>query len=136
MIFRMELPNRRERRRWQKESGLLKKKSKLSFDEQMEITRRAIESGKKIHQRNVERNLEMEDKKNEEFLVKKRSEEIEKLIGEGKSVEEAMAEVNDSYSSEEVEEVEENAEQKDEHYYDFMKDDLDFSEMLKNYKND
>jgi hypothetical protein len=87
----MELPNRKQRRQWAKEMGLLKEKSKLPFDKQLEINRRAAETGKQIHHRNVEKNLEREEKVKEEKAQKDNIEEIQKLINQGHSMEEAFS---------------------------------------------
>ena len=40
----MELPNRKQRRMWAKQLGLLKEKSKLPFEKQLELSRRAAEA--------------------------------------------------------------------------------------------
>ena len=83
----MELPNRKQRRIWAKEMGLLKKKQNSSLKEQQEISRRAAEAGKQIHFRNVEKNLEREDK------LKQAKEEavteiiVNKLVQDGASIE-------------------------------------------------
>jgi hypothetical protein len=58
----MELPNRQQRRKWAKEMGLLKQKKNSSLEQQREMSLRAAETGKQIHLRNTERNLEREDK--------------------------------------------------------------------------
>lgn len=87
----MELPNRKQRRLWAKQMGLLKEKSKLPFDKQLEISRRAAETGKQIHHRNVERNLEREEKVKEEKTQKENAEEIQKLIDQGYSMEETFS---------------------------------------------
>lgn len=58
----MELPNRKQRRAWAKEMGLLKQKQNATREQQAEMSRRAAEAGRQIHLRNVERNLEREDK--------------------------------------------------------------------------
>lgn len=96
----MELPNRKQRRLWAKEMGLLKKKSQLPLAEQLEISRRAREAGHQIHLRNTEKNLEREAKLKEEREAKQKESELEKLLQAGNSLEEAMAilsknEVND-----------------------------------------
>ena len=87
----MELPNRRQRRRWAKATGLLDKKKHLSFEKQMEINRRTAETGKQIHFLNVERNLQMEQKKQEEKERKIKEKKLEDLITEGHTTEEAMS---------------------------------------------
>jgi hypothetical protein len=87
----MELPNRRQRRQWAKEMGLLKEKSKMSIEKKLEISRRAREAGEQIHLRNTERNLEREAKRKEEIETKRREEELSVLIAKGHSVEEAMS---------------------------------------------
>jgi hypothetical protein len=87
----MELPNRKQRRQWAKEMGLLKEKSKMPLEKKLEISRRAREAGEQIHLRNTERNLERESKRKEEIEAKKREEELSTLISKGHSVEEAMA---------------------------------------------
>jgi CRISPR/Cas system CSM-associated protein Csm4 (group 5 of RAMP superfamily) len=55
------IPNRRERRKLEKKLGLLKKKSKLPFDQWLEVTKRSAEVGKQIHASNVERTLRQQD---------------------------------------------------------------------------
>ena len=87
----MELPNRKQRRAWAKQLGLLKEKSKLPFDKQLELSRRASEAGKQIHLRNVEKNLERSDKAQEEIAQKQKEAELQELIDSGHSTEEALA---------------------------------------------
>jgi hypothetical protein len=87
----MELPNRKQRRLWAKEMGLLKEKSKLPIQQQMEINRRALEAGKQIHLRNVERNLERDAKLKEERDKRRDEEELNALISQGYSAEDAMS---------------------------------------------
>ena len=87
----MELPNRKQRRAWAKELGLLKEKSKLPLEKQLELSRRAAEAGKQIHLRNVEKNLERLDKTQEELAQKQREAELQELINSGHSTEEALA---------------------------------------------
>ena len=53
----MELPNRKQRRMWEKQSGMLKKKRTASFKEQLAISKRAADVGKQIHIANIEREL-------------------------------------------------------------------------------
>jgi hypothetical protein len=87
----VELPNRKQRRLWAKQMGLLKEKSKLSLVKQLEISRRASETGKQIHHRNLERNLEKEEKAREEKIQKENAEKIQKLIDIGYSIEETFS---------------------------------------------
>jgi len=87
----MELPNRKQRRQWAKQMGLLKEKAKLPLNKQLEIGRRAAESGKQIHHRNVERNLEKVEKDREERIQRENNEEIQRLVNNGHSIEEAFS---------------------------------------------
>ena len=87
----MELPNRKQRRLWAKQMGLLKEKSQLPLEKSLEISRRAREAGQQIHLRNTERNLEREAKLKEEREQRKSEELIEKMLKEGHTMEEAMA---------------------------------------------
>jgi hypothetical protein len=87
----MELPNRKQRRAWAKQLGLLKEKSKLPLEKQLELSRRAAEAGRQIHLRNVEKNLERLDKTQEELAQKQREVELQELIDSGHSTEEALA---------------------------------------------
>jgi hypothetical protein len=87
----MELPNRKQRRAWAKQLGLLKEKSKLPLEKQLELSRRAAEAGRQIHLRNVEKNLERLDKTQEELAQKQREAELQELIDSGHSTEEALA---------------------------------------------
>ena len=80
------LPNRQQRRLMAKNAGLLKKKSKSSFKEKLEISRRASEFGKSIHHSNVERVLREQDKAQQDLEQKK----INDLIQDGKTPEEAL----------------------------------------------
>lgn len=96
----MELPNRKQRRLWAKEMGLLKKKSQLPLVEQLEISRRAREAGNQIHLRNTEKNLERESKLKEERDTKLKESDLEMLLQSGHTLEDALAilsknEVND-----------------------------------------
>jgi hypothetical protein len=86
----MELPNRKQRRLWAKEMGLLKKKNELPVKERLEVNKRAREAGHQIHLRNVERNLEREFKLQEERDLKKRESEIENLLQQGHTLEDAL----------------------------------------------
>ena len=96
----MELPNRKQRRLWAKEMGLLKKKAQLPLTEQLEISRRAREAGHQIHLRNTEKNLERESKLKEERETKLKESELEILLQSGHTLEDALTilsknEVND-----------------------------------------
>lgn len=95
----MELPNRKQRRAWAKQMGLLKKKAESPFSEQIKITRRAQEAGKQIHLRNVERMLEKEEKDKEAKDLAAADQKIGELLDQGVTIEEAMkiaSEKNDS----------------------------------------
>lgn len=74
--------------------GLLKEKSQMSTEKQLEISRRAAEAGKQIHLRNVERNLEREAKLKEERDQLKNEEELNILISQGYSAEDAMSQIS------------------------------------------
>ena len=87
----MELPNRKQRRAWAKQMGLLKDKSKLPLIKQLEINRRTMEAGKQIHLRNVERNLERSHNLKEEKTQALMQTEVEDLVAQGHTMEEAMA---------------------------------------------
>ena len=87
----MELPNRKQRRMWAKEMGLLKEKSQMPTEKQLEISRRALEAGKQIHLRNVERNLEREAKIKEERVQLKNEVDLNTLVSQGYSIEDAMS---------------------------------------------
>lgn len=85
----MDLPNRKQRRAWAREMGLLKEKNGMTFQKRLELSRRAQEAGKQIHLRNVEKNLEREEREKEEKETKKQQLELEKLLESGISLEEA-----------------------------------------------
>lgn len=87
----MELPNRKQRRLWARETGLLKKKKELPIRSQLEISMRAAETGKHIHLRNVEKNLNREYAKEEERKKKLKEKELERLQSDGLSLEDAMS---------------------------------------------
>ena len=87
----MELPNRKQRRLWAKQLGLLKEKSKLSFEKQLELNRRASEAGRQIHLRNIEKNLEVAERGTEEKLQKEKEAEFQSLLNSGHTTEEALA---------------------------------------------
>ena len=74
--------------------GLLKEKSQMSTEKQLEISRRAAEAGKQIQLRNVERNLEREAKLKEERDQLKNEEELNILISQGYSAEDAMSQIS------------------------------------------
>jgi hypothetical protein len=76
---------------WAKQLGLLKEKSKLPFEKQLELSRRAAEAGRQIHLRNVEKNLERADKAEEEKARKDSESELQELINAGHTTEEALA---------------------------------------------
>ena len=82
----MELPNRKQRRQWAKEAGLLKKKQNASMKERLEIQERTIEYGKKIHLANTENNL----RKDDESQIKKQQEQLQNLIASGMSHDDAL----------------------------------------------
>jgi hypothetical protein len=85
----MEFPNGKQRRKWAKESGHLKKKQKASLSEWLEMVRRSQETGKQIHNLNTERNLREHD----EMKLKREQEIIHKLVEEGMSYENAVREL-------------------------------------------
>lgn len=90
------LPNRKKRREIAKAAGLLNKKSKMTFEQQMEITRRSMEVGKHIHRRNVEDQLRQQEStqllKETELLQEdeslKSSDDLRALTGALKKLEE------------------------------------------------
>lgn len=86
------LPNRKQRREWARQSGMIKKKQKASFKERLEITRRAIEVGKQIHLFNTEKVLRAE----EERLNQIKSKKVQELIESGVPLEEALKIVNET----------------------------------------
>jgi hypothetical protein len=81
----MEFPNRKQRRLWEKQAGMLEKKRKATFKEQMEISKRASEVGKQIHLRNVERDLIAR----EEELKKQFDDRAKELMEQGMTLEQA-----------------------------------------------
>lgn len=80
------LPNRKARRELAKKLGLLEKKSKSTFTEKLEMTRRAIDTGKAIHRRNLEEQLRVEDK----IASDKEANKLKDLIETGLTSEEAL----------------------------------------------
>lgn len=80
------LPNRKQRREWAKQTGMLKKKQKSSLKEQMEMTERAIETGNQIHLANTERILREDEKIKNESIAKK----THALMEKGLSQEDAL----------------------------------------------
>ena len=80
------MPNRRQRRAMAKQSGYIKKKNNMSYEERREITQRAQAYGKQIHLANVERNLRMQ----EEQAQVRETEILNKLIDQGHTQEEAL----------------------------------------------
>lgn len=86
------LPNRKQRRLWAKQTGMLKNKQSTSLKEQMAMTLRSIEYGRQIHLANIEKILrEEEERKNQ-----RRSEMMEQLMNDGLSQEEALKKINES----------------------------------------
>jgi hypothetical protein len=85
----MELPNGKQRRKWAKQTGHLKKKQKSSFSDWLEMVRRSQETGKQIHHLNVERSLRQED----EYKLKLEQERIQHLVEKGMSFDEAVREI-------------------------------------------
>ena len=80
------MPNRKQRRLLAKQAGLLKKKTKASLNEKLEMSKRASQFGKQIHFQNVERNLRAQDKS----IQDKEQEFLEHLMADGKTAEEAL----------------------------------------------
>lgn len=80
------MPNRKQRRLLAKEAGLLKKKTKATFAEKLEMSKRANQFGKQIHFQNVERNLRAQD----QTVQDKEQEFLEHLMADGKTAEEAL----------------------------------------------
>lgn len=91
----MELPNRKQRRLWAKEMGLLKQKQQSTFAQKLEMNRRAADAGKQIHHRNVERNLERAEKSKETSID---DNEVSKMMGEGLSQEEILKNIVENSS--------------------------------------
>ena len=83
------LPNRKQRREWAKQAGMLKKKKNSSLKDKMEMNSRSIEYGKQIHLANIERILREEDDKHNETIANA----AEELIKEGYTQEEAMEKI-------------------------------------------
>jgi nucleotidyltransferase/DNA polymerase involved in DNA repair len=83
----MELPNRKQRRLWAKEMGLLKQKQQSTFAQKLEMNRRAADAGKQIHHRNVERNLERAEKSKQSSI---NDEDISNMLEDGLSQEEIL----------------------------------------------
>lgn len=80
------LPNRKARRELAKKLGLLEKKSKSTLAQQIEMTRRAIDTGKAIHRRNLEEQLRNEDK----IANAKEADKLKSLIDSGISPDDAL----------------------------------------------
>jgi hypothetical protein len=80
------MPNRKQRRQMAKDAGFLKMKKSLSFEKQIEMSRRASEFGKQIHLSNVEQNLRNEENRLRE--LEKTS--LEYLVSKGNTYEEAL----------------------------------------------
>lgn len=82
--------NRKERRRAEKNLGLLKANSKKSYSAKIEIYKRKREMGKKIHEENLERiyNIQLGDE-NQRYIKK-----LEYLESVGYSTEEAKQIIN------------------------------------------
>ena len=86
------MPNRKQRRLWAKQSGLLKKKNHSNLQEQMEMTNRSIQYGNRIHMANTEKYLrDEEDKKNEI-----NANIAAQLIKDGFSQEDALEKINEA----------------------------------------
>lgn len=85
----MELPNGKQRRNLAKQTGHHKKKQKASFSQWMEMIRRTQETGKHIHNLNVERNL----REQEEMKIKREQQFIQHQVEKGLSYEEALSEL-------------------------------------------
>ena len=83
------LPNRKERRLLAKQIGLLERKSKMKFADQLEISRKAREFGKKIHLGEVEKNLRLQD----EIELQKQQKKIDDLISTGINPDDALNQV-------------------------------------------
>ena len=91
------MPNRRQRRLMAKEAGFLEKKRKASYTERLEMSRRALEFGKKIHFYNTEQVLRDEEASKQLAEQKK----LENLVSEGKTEEEALQILQKEKESEE-----------------------------------
>jgi hypothetical protein len=81
----MEFPNRKQRRLWEKQSGMLKKKKESTFKEQMAISKRAAEVGKQIHIANIERDLRKIEAEKAEIL----NQQIAEKMSQGMTLEQA-----------------------------------------------
>jgi hypothetical protein len=81
----MEFPNRKQRRLWEKQSGMLKKKKESSFEDQMAINKRAADVGKQIHIANVERDLRRVEAEKAEIL----NQQIAEKMSQGMTLEQA-----------------------------------------------
>lgn len=86
----MELPNRKQRRMWEKQAGMLDKKRKASLKEQLEISKRATEVGKQIHLANVERDMKKLDETKQAVL----NQQIATKMEEGMTLEQATEAIN------------------------------------------
>lgn len=81
----MEFPNRKQRRMWEKQAGMLKKKKEATFKEQMAISKRAADVGKQIHIANVERDLRKLEAEKTEIL----NQQITEKMSQGMTLEQA-----------------------------------------------
>ena len=87
----MELPNRKQRRMWEKQSGMLKKKKTASFKEQMAISKRAADVGKQIHIANVERDLRKMEAEKTEIL----NQQLAEKMTQGMTLEQATESIKE-----------------------------------------
>lgn len=86
----MEFPNRKQRRMWEKQAGMLDKKRKASLKEQLEISKRATEVGKQIHLANIERDMKKLDDAKRAAL----DQQIALKMEEGMTLEQATEAIN------------------------------------------
>ena len=61
-----DLPNRKQRREIAKKLGLLKRRSKMQYNDWLKETHRSIEIGKEIHRQKVEDVLRKQEEKEAE----------------------------------------------------------------------
>lgn len=71
------LPNRKQRRAWAKQTGLLKKKQNANFKDKVEMMERSAEVGRQIHFSNTEKNMQAEEKRINDVRASKIAELME-----------------------------------------------------------
>jgi len=88
------LPNRAKRREMAKSLGLLKRRSKMSWQKYIEELSRSIAAGKEISRLNEEENLRNQDEINEKRLKEKVQQLVESGMSESAAIEQAEKMIN------------------------------------------